>query len=321
MKTTMKKALITTALCLGLAGASQAANLAITGTLSSTLAIGGADYFSSAASGTLDITVGGNLVVTNAAFQTIIGQNGVGTFTVNLNTGGIMDFSGASGNGRGFWLGNNKPTQTGILNINGGTFDGSGINDFILGRASATGIININAGTMSVGTTFVFGTNNVNGTGTGYLNFGAGSTGALTVTGANQTYYEGLWTAGRLKFDGANTGAFADHFSVTGATLTLAGDPEPSPLALSGFIYDPGTNSFDVSLKGAASTAYILVEAADLDFSTPDQSPIPLAGATASVGAIVADTIVTDATGNATIEGVSLGLPAKARTFIRAQNP
>jgi hypothetical protein len=322
MKTTMKKALITTALCLGLAGASQAGNLAFAGTLDTTLTVAGADWFQTAPSGTLDINAGGNLVFTDAFYQTIIGQNGTGTFTVNLNTGGIMDFSGASGNGRGFWLGNNQTTQTGILNINGGTFDGSGINEFILGRASATGIININAGTMSVGTTFVFGTLRLGVNGTGYLNFGAGSTGALTVTGANQTYYEGLWTAGNLKFNGANTGAFADHFSVTGATLTLAGDSEPSPLALSGFIYDPDTNSFDVSLKGAASTAYILVEAADLDFSTPDQSPIPLAGATASVGSIVADTIVTDATtGNATIEGVSLGLPAKTRTFIRAQTP
>lgn len=227
----MKIAVTITALCLCLTGVSQAANIAlIPGPLTTTQTVAGADWFQTAPSGTYDINAGGNLVFTNAFYQTSIGQNGNGTFTVNLNTGGIMDFSGASGVGRAIWLGNNQTTQTGILNINGGTFDGSGINEFILGRASATGIININSGTMSVGTTFVFGTPKSSVNGTGYLNFGTGSTGALTVTGQNQTYYEGLWTAGNLKFNGTNTGAFADHFLVTGATLTVI--PEPSSLVL-----------------------------------------------------------------------------------------
>jgi hypothetical protein len=90
-------------------------------------------------------------------------------------------------------------------------------------------------------------------------------------------------------------------------------------LALSGFSYDSSTGGAGVTIAGKPNTAYSLAEADDLDFSNPEQSAIPLGGATASVGSIVGDTIVTDESGNAVVENVSLGTPNKAATFIRAE--
>jgi hypothetical protein len=96
--------------------------------------------------------------------------------------------------------------------------------------------------------------------------------------------------------------------------------PAPTPPTLSDFNYDPQTNTFDVNLSGEISTAYILMEADDLDFENPDLSPIPLDGATASAGTLdtINETIVSDETGNAIIQDVSLGQTSKDSTFIRA---
>lgn len=123
----------------------------------------------------------------------------------------------------------------------------------------------------------------------------------------------------RLVNEPINGGIQSSSIQSGSVTLTLV--PEPSPPSLSGFTYDPSTNQFDVSLKGAANTAYILVEADDLDFTNPGQSPIPLAGASASVGSLDGHSIVTDGSGNATVENVSLGGTAKDATFIRAETP
>jgi hypothetical protein len=61
------------------------------------------------------------------------------------------------------------------------------------------------------------------------LNFLTGSLMELSITGANQSFYEGLWTSTTLRFNGANTGVFTDHFAVTGTTLSAI--PEPSTYA------------------------------------------------------------------------------------------
>ena len=94
-----------------------------------------------------------------------------------------------------------------------------------------------------------------------------------------------------------------------------------SNVAIRSFTYDPLNNQFDLSIAGQPNTVYILVEADDMDFSNPDQSPIPLTGASASVGSLDGNTIVTDGDGNATVETVDLGSPKKDRTFLRAETP
>lgn len=92
--------------------------------------------------------------------------------------------------------------------------------------------------------------------------------------------------------------------TIQSGSVTLSLVPDPS---LSGFLYNPSANTFSVSIKGTPNTAYILVEADDLDFTNPDQKPIPLSGASATVGSIDGTNIVTDGNGNATIETVHLG--------------
>jgi hypothetical protein len=71
-----------------------------------------------------------------------------------------------------------------------------------------------------------------------------------------------------------------------------------------------------VSIKGAPGTRYQLAEADDLDFSNPDQNPIPLEGAT--VGTLDGDVVTTDGNGDATVQ-FNLGT-AKPATFIRAED-
>ncbi|MCH7226878.1 hypothetical protein [Haloferula sp. A504] len=90
---------------------------------------------------------------------------------------------------------------------------------------------------------------------------------------------------------------------------------DPSTLALADFTYDPADGSAEVSIVGAANTNYKLVEADDLDFSNPDQNPIPLTAA--SVGTLDGNEVTTDASGNATVQ-FNLGT-AKAATFLRAE--
>ena len=92
--------------------------------------------------------------------------------------------------------------------------------------------------------------------------------------------------------------------------------PGDSSLALTGFTYDPATGDSEVSIEGEPDTAYILAEADDLDFGNPDQSPVPLTGAT--VGTLAGDQVTTDSTGEATVQ-FNLGA-AKTATFVRAES-
>ncbi|MCH7225916.1 discoidin domain-containing protein [Haloferula sp. A504] len=96
--------------------------------------------------------------------------------------------------------------------------------------------------------------------------------------------------------------------------LSAIGGPS-ADLALADFSYDPGDGSAEVSITGAANTNYKLVEADDLDFSNPDQDPIPLTGA--SVGTLNGNEVTTDGSGNATVQ-FNLGT-AKSATFLRAE--
>ena len=89
-------------------------------------------------------------------------------------------------------------------------------------------------------------------------------------------------------------------------------------LTLSSFTYNPISGDAEVSISGAANTNYKLVEAADLDFATPDRDPVPLTGAT--VGTLDGNEVTTDSSGKATVQ-FNLGAGGIGRTFIRGETP
>jgi hypothetical protein len=104
--------------------------------------------------------------------------------------------------------------------------------------------------------------------------------------------------------------SFIDNLASQGSPVV----EEVAPL-ISAFTYDPLTGNSVVSIKGRANTAYKLVEAADLDFSNPDQDPVPLISS--SVGTLDGNTVLTTAGGDATVE-LNLGT-GKDATFIRGE--
>jgi len=120
------------------------------------------------------------------------------------------------------------------VKVSGGSLTSTRLNFHAGGPAHFTvtgGTVNFTsattASTLGSGMTFGLGEGSVTFavaptvSGTSAINFVKGSGGSLTVTGYGQSDYEAWWTAGSLKFDGANDGSFSDHFEVTGATLTL----------------------------------------------------------------------------------------------------
>ena len=117
----------------------------------------------------------------------------------------------------------------------------------------------------------------------------------------------------KLDNDGGaiNNGFRAIRIPAVGVAATSA----EVPLKLTDFSYDPSTGDSQASIEGGAETAYILVEADDLDFSNPDQSPVALAGAT--VGTLDGNTVITDVNGDATVQ-FNLGT-SKTATFVRAE--
>jgi len=87
------------------------------------------------------------------------------------------------------------------------------------------------------------------------------------------------------------------------------------PLRITAFSYDPTDGSAEASVEGAPNTRYKLVKAADLDFSAPDQDPVPLLGAT--VGTLVGGVnVITDENGKAAVQ---FNLGTGPATFIRAE--
>ena len=129
-------------------------------------------------------------IIALAAFAAIGVQAG------NIATDGVI---GNMTVGAGDWWqpGVGVGSMDTILNLDGGTFDGSGLTDFVLGRAGAKGHLNISAGTAILGNLAI-------GPGTGVIDFTTGSTEPLTISGTDQTFYEGLFTAGSLTHAGSN---------------------------------------------------------------------------------------------------------------------
>lgn len=215
---------------------SFAANLAVTETITTTKTVGGGDWYQLGGGNVASINSGGTLDLSGPAFESIIGQSGGGT--LNINSGGAVTSTGATAGGIRFWIGN-AAAGVGTVNLfDGGSFNGGSFTDFRLGRDNGSGIFNILGGTATIGdSTILFDRNNTdtaNGTGTSYFNFSIGSTGSLTVTGATAATYEGWFTNGDLRHGGVNTGNFADHFAVTGSTLTAVPEPSAALLGLLG---------------------------------------------------------------------------------------
>ncbi|MBK1829061.1 beta strand repeat-containing protein [Haloferula rosea] len=198
--------------------------------ISTAQTVGQGDWFQMGAGGTanqvIDINSGGSLIIDGASFGVIIGQNSPGpgntekTWTLNVNPGGSIVRNVASGDGN-FIVGN-RPNTGGIVNINGGTWDGSQHSAIVIGREGGTGRINFIDGQVSWAVIPTFDAAGGGfGPGDGAINFTAGSTASLTVSTADVSTYEGWWNAGDLQYDGGNVGNFGDYFVVTGETLSV----------------------------------------------------------------------------------------------------
>ncbi len=178
----------------------------------------------------------GNADLTNNNTDTQ--TNGVGS-TLIIN-GGAMTI------GRDFIVRNG-----GVFTVYGGTL--SGIDQILTQNfATAAGGINFNGGSTTAdnfqfdnpgGNTVTFGGSTVGslsllvGLGNGAtLNWLPGSLMSLTIAGADQAFYEGLYTANTLRFDGSNADPFGDKFQVSGSTLSLVPVPEPASLTASGLV-------------------------------------------------------------------------------------
>jgi hypothetical protein len=160
-----------------------------------------------------------------STFEREIVLSGFSQFIVNAGTVTVNTNSATAANS-GFRTG----TDGGTLRFNGGTTVAPYLN-----MAHPTGVVFGGTAAGSLALT------EANGNGLALdpanlpnvtLNWLSGSQMSLTVAGRNQAYYETLWGSSRLQFNGGNTGAFGDHFVVSGETLTLI--PEPASLSLLG---------------------------------------------------------------------------------------
>lgn len=130
--------------------------------------------------------------------------------------------------------------------VDGGIINGESINNKDSSTAHAFLTFTSNGGLVDLSALLGFEVGAL-----GYVNFEPGATGALDIAAADQTYYEGLWTAGQLKFDDANTGAFGDHFVVAGGVLSLAGGSDPKMHVEASYSFD---NTGGVSTPSITAT-------------------------------------------------------------------
>jgi len=178
------------------------------------------------AGGTIDVNSGRDMIINNSTFIMNGGTANVGdgfsvvnnaTFTMN---GGMFNVGG--GFATGF-------APSGTLNLNAGTITAGG------DLGGKLGNLTVNFGALGAGSLSVTGVAaDVNSI---VYDWAAGSLMALTIAGADQTFYENLFTAGDLLFEGSNAGAFSDNFVVSGETLSLVPEPASVTTGLMGLVF------------------------------------------------------------------------------------
>lgn len=143
-------------------------------------------------------------------------------------------------------------------------------------------------------------------------------TGLATIVGPSQgtsegDYYDYDYSLGSILtdhiLDHGETAIFqivlTGHSSAQASSIidniAILGEPVVKVVpSISSFNYDDSLGSIVLSIAGQPSTAYKIVRADDLDFSNPDQDPVPLNNA--SVGTLNGNTVITDTSGKATIQ-------------------
>ena len=197
---------------------------------------------------------------TNAALIDSTGGSTPVTVTVSTGNGsgsGWGDFNGAAGSD---------------------PYDEAAVHDDALFN-SGTGAIPITFSGLQANTEYDFTTINRRTVGTGQNGKITISAGTSTDIGSGIVL---VLNGDVLSFSATSNAAgtislgFADNTGASGGPamngMTISGDltvSTPAPPQLSGFTYDPVTGNSEVSLKAALNTDYKLVEAGDLDFTTP----------------------------------------------------
>ncbi|MDF7806431.1 hypothetical protein P4E94_03205 [Pontiellaceae bacterium B12219] len=176
-----------------------------------------------------DVTIGSGGTVdiqsTSRAINTTVGNGGTATSSLVID-GGLLNFNGPNA----VLIGNGS-AGTGVIDLRSGSFNAAPGGTLFIGRDNGSGTVLIRGGVAVFGLLPTFDAVS----GDGSIDFadkigGGVSDGTLTITGADTTYYQGLYSAGDLTFQGANTETFGDVFEVTGSTLSVI--PEPATLGL-----------------------------------------------------------------------------------------
>jgi hypothetical protein len=223
---------------------------------------GGSSYTINNGTGTSNVARATN--IDNTSVLTINGGTSIftreiiltgdGTFTVN---GGTITVTSASAISTEIGFRSIGPATTGGFFFNGGTTTAPYFN-LVDARTAKFG--GTTAGSLSLAS---LGTNIT-------LDWLTGSLMTLSITGADQSFYEGLWNAPTptLTFNGANTGAFSDHFQVTGSTLSLISGPSvAAPFTVSILPNATTPGNYDFTWTSQAGKEYDLVSNTEL--STP----------------------------------------------------
>jgi hypothetical protein len=184
----------------------------------------------------------------SSTFNREITLTGNGTFTVN--GGNLTITGGATAAETGFK--SSGAATTGGFFFNGGTTVAPYFNLVTDARTAKFG--GTTAGSLSLAS---LGTNIT-------LDWLSGSLMTLTITGANQAFYEGLWTATTLRFNGANSGAFSDYFQVAGSTLSLISGSSSGQFNVSIQPNATTPGNYDFTWTSQAGKQYDLVTSTDL---------------------------------------------------------
>lgn len=158
------------------------------------------------AGGRFDVACNSQFTMSGGAIVAGDGQN-----ACEMTVGGKSYISGGIGTFSGRMIFRGNGTQ---VEFTGGSWSCSG--PLVFARGVSDSFIRFAAGNGSLS---IEGPVVINDG--AHIDFVSGSEGHLTFSRYNESMFQELWKAGKLRVDGRNRGNFADHFSVTGTTLTL----------------------------------------------------------------------------------------------------